>query len=82
LTTSNFCFRSIQQAQIVNVRIYSKRNTPNNLIALNKVKQNLQWYTEGVPKLQISPKDGVSRISVKTYIRQFIAMEKSLEEIF
>jgi transposase len=54
---------------------------PNNLIAMNKVKQILQWYTEGVPKLQISQKAGVSRNSVKSYIRQFIAMEKSLEEI-
>ena len=48
---------------------------------MNKVKQILQWYTEGVPKLQISLRTGVSRNSVKSYIRQFIAMEKSLEEI-
>jgi len=48
---------------------------------MNKVKQILQWYTEGVPKLQISLKAGVSRNSVKSYIRQFIAMDKSLEEI-
>jgi transposase len=54
---------------------------PNNLIAMNKVKQILQWYTEGVPKLQISLKAGVSRNSVKSYIRQFIAMDRSLEEI-
>jgi transposase len=54
---------------------------PNNLIAMNKVKQILQWYTEGVPKLMISRKAGVSRNSVKSYIRQFIAMDKSLEEI-
>jgi transposase len=53
----------------------------NNLIAMNKVKQILQWYTEGVPKLKISLKTGVSRNSVKSYIRQFIAMDKSLEEI-
>ena len=50
-------------------------------MAVNKVKQILQWYTEGVPKLQISLKTGVSRNSVKSYIRQFIAMDKSLEEI-
>jgi len=48
---------------------------------MNKVKQILQWYTEGVPKLKISLKTGVSRNSVKSYIRQFIAMDKSLEEI-
>jgi transposase len=54
---------------------------PNNLIVMNKVKQILQWYTEGVPKLKISQKAGVSRNSVKSYIRQFIAMDKSLEEL-
>jgi transposase len=48
---------------------------------MNKVKQILQWYTDGVPKLQISLRAGVSRNSVKSYIRQFIAMDKSLEEI-
>ncbi|MCX6234987.1 MAG: hypothetical protein NT175_09755 [Bacteroidetes bacterium] len=48
---------------------------------MNKVKQILQWYTEGVPKLKISQKAGVSRNSVKSYIRQFIAMDKSLEEL-
>jgi len=47
---------------------------------MNKVKQILQWYTEGVPKLMISRKTGVSRNSVKSYVRQFIAMDKSLEE--
>src|SRR5512140_1926825 len=53
----------------------------NNLIAMNKVKQILQWYTDGVPKLMISRRAGVSRNSVRSYIRQFIAMDKSLEEI-
>jgi len=48
---------------------------------MNKVKQILQWYTDGVPKLMISRKAGVSRNSVKSYIRQFIAMDRSLEEI-
>jgi len=38
-------------------------------------------YTEGVPKQTISRKTGVARNSVKSYIRQFIAMNKSLEEI-
>jgi hypothetical protein len=41
----------------------------------------LQWYTEGVPKLKISQKAGVSRNCVKSSIRQFIAMDKSLEEL-
>lgn len=54
---------------------------PNHLIVMNKVKQILQWYTEGVPKLTISQRAGVSRNSVKSYIRQFIAMDKSVEEL-
>lgn len=48
---------------------------------MNKVKQILQWYTEGVPKLTISQRAGVSRNSVKSYIRQFIAMDRTLEEL-
>lgn len=48
---------------------------------MNKVKQILQWYTEGVPKLTISQRAGVSRNCVKSYIRQFIAMDKSVEEL-
>ena len=27
---------------------------PSNLIAMNKVKQILQWYTRGVPELKLS----------------------------
>ena len=48
---------------------------------MNKVKQILEWYTEGVPKLTISQRAGVSRNSVKSYIRQFIAMDRTLEEL-
>ena len=48
---------------------------------MNKVKQILQLYTEGVPKQTISRRTNVSRNSVKSYIRQFIAMNKSMEEI-
>lgn len=54
---------------------------PNNLIAMNKVKQILKLYTEGVPKLKISQRTGVARNSVKSYIRQFIAMNTSVDEI-
>jgi transposase len=54
---------------------------PNNLTNMSKVKQILQHYTEGVSKSMISKKTGVSRNTVKRFIRQFIAMDKSLEEI-
>jgi transposase len=53
----------------------------NKLIAMNKIKQILQWYTEGVGKKMITRKAGVNRNTVKNYIRQFIAMDKSLEEM-
>lgn len=48
---------------------------------MNKVKHILKLYTEGVPKLQISHKTGVARNSVKSYIRQFIAMNLHIEEV-
>lgn len=53
----------------------------NQLIAMNKIKQILQWYTEGVGKKTITRKASVNRNTVKSYIRQFIAMDKSLEEL-
>ena len=54
---------------------------PNKLTIMSKVKQILQAYTEGVSKSMISKKTGVSRNTVKRFIREFIAMDKSLEEI-
>lgn len=54
---------------------------PNNLIAMNKVKQILKLYTEGVPKLKISQRTGIARNSAKSYIRQFIAMNMTIEEV-
>jgi DNA phosphorothioation-dependent restriction protein DptG len=54
---------------------------PNKLTIMSKVKQILQAYTEGVSKSMISKKTGVSRNTVKRFIREFIAMDRSLEEI-
>jgi transposase len=54
---------------------------PNNLTNMSKVKQIIQYYTEGVSKSMISKKTNVSRNTVKRFIRQFIAMDKSLEEL-
>jgi transposase len=53
----------------------------NQLIAMNKIKQILQGYTEGVSKSEMSRKTNVTRNTVKKYIREFIAMDKTLEEI-
>ncbi len=48
---------------------------------MKKVRLILRMYTEGVSKKTISEKSGCSRNTVKKYIRQFIAMGKSFEEL-
>lgn len=54
---------------------------PDKLTIGSKVKQILQAYTGGVSKSMISRKTGVSRNTVKRFIREFIAKDRSLEEI-
>ena len=53
----------------------------NNLIIMSKARTILKMYTEGVSKQSISGRTGATRNTVKKYIRQFIAMGKTLEEI-
>jgi transposase len=53
----------------------------NNLIIMSKARSILKMYTEGVSKQSISVRTGATRNTVKKYIRQFIAMGKTLEEI-
>lgn len=53
----------------------------NKPTPMNKVKQILQLYAEGVNKMEIARCTGLPRNTVKSYIRQFIAMDKTLEEI-
>jgi hypothetical protein len=53
----------------------------NNLIIMSKARSILKMYTEGVSKQSISIRTGATRNTVKKYIRQFIAMGKTLEEI-
>lgn len=53
----------------------------NSLIIMTKVRQILSLYTQGVSKKKISEKTEVTRNTVKKYIRQFIAMGKSIEEL-
>jgi transposase len=53
----------------------------NNLIIMSKVRSILKMYTKGVSKQSISIRTGATRNTVKKYIRQFIAMGKTLEEI-
>jgi transposase len=53
----------------------------NNLIIMSKARSILKMYTEGVSKQSISVRTGATRNTVKKYIRQFVAMGKTLEEI-
>src|SRR4030042_2339307 len=53
----------------------------NNLIIMSKARRILKMYTEGVSKQSISVHTGATRNTVKKYIRQFVAMGKTLEEI-
>jgi len=48
---------------------------------MSKARTILKMYTEGVSKQSISGRTGATRNTVKKYIRQFIAMGKTLEEI-
>jgi transposase len=53
----------------------------NKLIIMAKARSILRYYTQGVSKKMISEKTGVTRNTVKKYIRQFIAMDKPLDEL-
>ncbi len=53
----------------------------NKLTLMSKVKQILKAYTEGVSKSMIKKRTGVSRNTVKRFIRQFIAMDTSIDVI-
>jgi len=46
-----------------------------------KARRILRYYTQGVSKKMISEKTGVTRNTVKKYIRQYIAMGKAIEEL-
>ena len=48
---------------------------------MTKVKQILQWHSEGVGKKKIALRAGVNRNTVRSYIRQFISMNRPVEEL-
>jgi len=54
---------------------------PNKLIDMKQLRLILQLYTEGVSKKSISEKSGCTRNTVKKYIRQFIAMERCINDL-
>ncbi len=53
----------------------------NNLIIMSKARSILKMYTEGVSKQSISVRTGITRNTVKKYIKQFQAMNMTLAEI-
>ncbi|UCG28203.1 MAG: IS21 family transposase [Bacteroidales bacterium] len=53
----------------------------NQLTHMKKVRLIIRLYTEGVSKKTISEKSGCSRNTVKKYIRQFIALGMTFEEL-
>lgn len=48
---------------------------------MSKVKQILQWHSEGVSKKKMGLRAGVTRNTVKSYIRQFMSMNRPVEEL-
>ena len=64
----DFCYLLLILVDLVSLYLYLE-------------KQILQAYTGYVSKSMISKKTGVSRNTVKRFIREIIAMDKSLEEI-
>ena len=48
---------------------------------MKKVRLIIRLYTEGVSKKAISEKSGCGRNTVKKYIRQFIALGMTFEEL-
>ena len=48
---------------------------------MKKVRLIIRMYTEGVSKKTISEKSGCSRNTVKKYIRQFIALGITYDEL-
>ena len=48
---------------------------------MTKIRSILRLYTQGVSKKTISEKAGVTRNTAKKYIRQYIAMNRPLEEL-
>jgi transposase len=53
----------------------------NQLITMSKARTILRLYTQGVSKSSISARTGVSRNTVKKYIRDFILLGSTFEEV-
>jgi transposase len=52
----------------------------NNLISMSKIRQILRLHTQGSSKLQIAMQTGVSRNTLKKYIKEFIRSGLNFEE--
>jgi transposase len=53
----------------------------NNPLSMSKIRHILQLYAQGRSKLLISQQTGISRNTVKKYIKAFVKSEQTYEEI-
>src|SRR5947209_8689510 len=53
----------------------------NNPISMSKIRQILQLHSQGRSKLQIATQTGISRNTLKKYLKQFTDSKLSFEQI-
>jgi transposase len=53
----------------------------NHSISMNKIRQILRLHTQGASKLKIAEQTGVSRNTIKKYIKEFTQSKLSYEEL-
>ena len=53
----------------------------NKPINMNKVRQLLRLHSQGYKKLQIAEQTGISRNTIKKYLKEFTESKLSFEEI-
>lgn len=54
---------------------------PNNAISMIKIRHILRLYTQGYSKLQIAVQTGISRNTLKKYIKEFTSSKLTFDEI-
>ena len=65
----------------MNLRCYSDAKMANQSITMNKIKQIIKNHTSGCGTKQISSLTGVSRNTVKEYLRRFRASGLTMQEV-
>jgi len=54
---------------------------PNNSISMNKIREILRLYSQGVGKLKIAEQTGVARNTIRKYVKEFSESELAFSEI-